>query len=204
MTIRRGQQWGDLGPVPAGAVRARSDAEVARIVRAARERGEMPPAVVLLGGDLMRAVGGTGDEARLEGDVARLPVDVVRVDAGGERAWFAAHLLARRSWWRGEVVAAMNAQHRGAWDVAPRGHPNDGRIDIVRVLPGMSLRDRWRARSRVVHGGHLPHPDIEVRTVANASIELARPARLWLDGEPWLTARELDLHVEPDALVVCV
>lgn len=204
MTIRRGQSWGDVGPVPAETVRVHTNAELTELVQRHRSSGGALPPVALLGGDLMRAVGGTGDEDRLRGDVALLPVDIVRATVGTEQRWFAAHLLARRSWWRGELVAAMNAQHLGRWDVAPRSHPNDGRVDIVRVSAGMSLRDRWRARTRAVQAAHVPHPDIEIRSTSTAHLQFERPMRLWLDGQLWTTASSVELTVEPDALLVCV
>ncbi|MCU1361125.1 MAG: hypothetical protein JWN99_2414 [Ilumatobacteraceae bacterium] len=204
MTIKKGQQWGDIGPVPADAVRVHDDGALADLVEQARLTDSVLPPMVLLGGDLMRAVGGTGDAGRLQGDVARLPVDVVRVVADGHQRWFVSHLVARRSWWRGEVVAAMNAQHLGRWDVAPRSHPNDGRVDLVRIAPAMSVRDRVRASSRAVQAAHVPHPDIEIRAVQTATVQFGQPLRLWLDGRPWITASSIELTVEPDALLVCV
>ena len=77
-------------------MRVRSDADAApRWSSSAPARdGEPPPRVALLGGDLMRAVGGTGDESRLDGEVPLLPVDVVRVEAGAETTWFVAHVVA--------------------------------------------------------------------------------------------------------------
>jgi hypothetical protein len=204
VTIKRGEPWGDVGPLPPGAVRVHSDAELADLVARSRaDRTALPP-VVLLGGDLMRAVGGTGDERRLDGDVARLVVDVVRATVDGESRWFVAHLVARRSWWRGELFAAMNAQHLGPWDVAPRSHPNDGRVDVMHVAASMSVRDRFRARSRAVRAAHIPHPDIEIRSTASTSLTFGRPLRLALDGRSWRTASSVELIVEPDALTVCV
>jgi hypothetical protein len=204
VTVRRGQPWGDVGPLPADAVRVRSDAELADLVMHSRSTDTELPSVALLGGDLMRAVGGTGDERRLAGDVARMTVDIVRVTAEGDTRWFVAHLVARRSWWRGELVAAMNAQHLGQWDVAPRSHPNDGRVDVVHVSATMPLRDRWRARSRAVHAAHVPHPDIQIRSTASTTLTFGRSLRLTLDGRPWTTSRSVELTVEPDALAVCV
>lgn len=193
-----------VGPAPADLRHVRSDAEIRALVVAARTTGAVIPPLGLLGGDLMRAVGGVGDPARFDGEVPTLPVDVVRVEAEPGTSWFVAHAIARRSWWRGELVAAMNVQHLGRWDVAPRAHPNDGRVDVVRVAATMPVRDRVHARGRLPLGTHLPHPDIEVRPSRSAEVRLARPARLWLDGERWGTARELRLTVEPDSLLVCV
>jgi hypothetical protein len=201
VTIRKGQQWGSVGPPPTGALEARTDAELRAIVETCRRDGRDIPPVALLGGDLMRSAGGTGASR----DVAlTAPIDVVRVEAAGERAWFVAHLVARRSWWRGEVVAAMNAQFRGTSDVAPRSHPNDGRVDLVRVTPGMSLRDRLQARSRLALGTHVPHPAIETRSVRTAALSFRRPLHVVLDGSRWLTTSEVTLTVEPDALMIVV
>ncbi len=204
MTIRRGEPWGTVGRAPAGTVHVHTNVELAALLQRHRSAHAPLPPVALLGGDLMRAVGGTGEESRLNGEVALLPVDIVRATIDAEHRWFAAHLVARRSWWRGELVAAMNAQHFGRWDVAPRSHPNDGRVDIVRVSPEMSLRDRWRARSRAVQAAHVPHPDIQIRSTNTANLQFARPMKVWLDGQVWTTASGLELTVEPDALLVCV
>ena len=205
VTIRKGEQWGTIGPAPDDIRVVHSDAEVRALVIAARAAGTELPPMALLGGDLMKTVGGTGDATRLQGDVPVLPIDVVRVESPGrDTTWCVAHLVARRSWWRDEIVAAMNAQHIGSWDVTPRGHPNDGRIDLVRVAASMSIRDRLQARRRLPQGTHVPHPDIEVRQVSSTTIELARATRIWIDGERWGSVTSITLTVEPDALLVVV
>jgi hypothetical protein len=212
MTIRRGEEWGTVGAPPDGLVRISDDAALGRLVNDHRSAGSQPPPVALLGGDLGRALGVRGDSPRIDaarteggGAVAILPVDVVRVDAAdGDVAWFVSHLVAVRSWWRGALVGALNGQYLGGWDVSPRAHPNDGRVDVVRVEASMSRRDRWRARGRLPHGLHLPHPAISIRQVASTSITLDRRTRLVLDGVPWIETDRFALTVEPDALTVVV
>lgn len=202
MTIRKGEPWGEPGPLPRHGVVVRSDREARQIVTAARRAGEPVPPLGLLGGDLCRTLGGAGDEDRLRsGEAMTLPVDLGAVLLDGRLHWFVAHLVAKRSWWRGRVVVAMNAQFLGAWDVAPRSHPNDGRLD---VFDGdLPLGQRWQARGRLKHGTHVPHPGIEERHVAALQIELARPTPIELDGEPVGLAQRLSLRVEADALA-CV
>jgi hypothetical protein len=198
VTIRKGETWGEPGALPPDGVVVRSDAEARAAVTAARRAGEPLPPLGLLGGDLCRAVGGTGDEARLRAGGVVLPVDVGAVLVDGRLHWFVAHLVARRGWWRGRVVAVMNAQHLGRWDVAPRGHPNDGRLD---VLDGdLPLGQRWQARRRLPTGTHVPHPGIEERHVSALQLDLPPGADVWLDGEPIGPARHLSIRVEPDAL----
>lgn len=198
MTIRKGEAWGEPGTLPPDGVVVRSDAVARAVVTAARRAGEAPPPLGLLGGDLCKAVGGTGDEARLREGGVVLPVDLGAVLVDGRLHWFVAHLVARRSWWRGRVVAVMNAQHLGPWDVAPRGHPNDGRLDVL--AGDLPLGQRWQARRRLRTGTHVPHPAIEERHVDVLQLELAPGTRVWLDGELLGPARNLSVRVEADAL----
>jgi hypothetical protein len=200
VTIRKGEPWGEPGALPADGVVVRSDAEARAVVTAARRAGTDPPVLGLLGGDLCRAVGGTGDEARLHDGGTLLPVDLGAVLVDGRLHFFVAHLVARTGWWRGRIVAAMNAQHLGEWDVAPRGHPNDGRLDVLEVGPGFGLGDRWKARSRLRTGSHVPHPGITERHVTALQVELAPGTKVWLDGDLLGPARSLAIRVEPDAL----
>lgn len=203
MTIRPGEAWGQAGALPPHGVVVRSDAEARAVVTAARRAGEPVPPLGLLGGDLCRTLGGTGDEERLRSDEAvQLPVDLGAVLLDGRLHWFVAHLVARHGWWRGRIVAAMNAQYLGTWDVAPRSHPNDGRLDVLDA--DLPLGQRWHARRRLPLGTHVPHPAIEQQRVQAVQIDMARPTPVELDGELLGPARTLSVRVEPDALVCVV
>lgn len=199
MTIRKNEPWGEPGALPPHGVVVRSDREANLVVTAARRAGTPIPPLGLLGGDLCRTLGGTGDEARLRSpDALTVPVDLGTVLIDGRLHWFVAHLVAKRSWWWGRAVVAMNAQYLGAWDVAPRSHPNDGLLD---VLDGnLPLGQRMQARHRLPLGTHVPHPGIEQRRTAAIQIELDRPTPIELDGAALGSARVLSMRVEPDAL----
>lgn len=203
MTIRKGEEWGTAGPLPEGGIVVRSDAEARDVVERHRRVGLPVPALGLLGGDLCRTLGGTGDEARLHTDQARqVPVDLGAALLDGRLHWFVAHLVVRRSWWSGRIIAAMNAEFYGAWDVAPHSHPNDGRLDTFDV--SLSLGDRWKARRRLRTGSHVPHPDIEERRVTAAQYELDAAMPVFLDGDDLGTVRRLSVRVEADALLCVV
>jgi hypothetical protein len=205
MTVRKGEGYGEPGILAEHGVVVHSDAEARRIVERARRSGERPPPLGLAGGDLCRTLGGRGDVARLRsGDAVRLPVDLGAVLVNGRLHWFVAHLVARRSWWRGPLLAAMNAEFLGDWDVAPRAHPNDGLLDIVVVGPGMNVMDRIKARRRLPTGGHVPHPAIEQSRRPAFQIEFDRPTQVWLDGERIGPATNLSVRIEPDALICVV
>jgi diacylglycerol kinase family enzyme len=204
VTVEKGRAWGEAGPLPEGGVVVHSDAEARAVVESARRDGRPVPPLGLAGGDLCRTLGGRGDAARLRSaDALRAPVDLGSVLIDGRQHWFVAHLVARRSWWFGRIVAAMNAEFLGAWDVAPRSHPNDGLLDVVDV-DGLGPADRLRARSRLPAGAHVPHPAIRQSRVPAVQVELDRPTPVWLDGERVAAARLLSIRIEPDALLCVV
>jgi diacylglycerol kinase family enzyme len=205
VTVRRGEGWGELGRLAEDGVVVHSDAEARRVVERARRAGERPPPLGLAGGDLCRTLGGRGDVNRLRsGEAARLPVDLGAVLVDGRMHWFVAHVVARRSWWHGPLLAAMNAEFLGDWDVAPRAHPNDGLLDMVVVDAAMTLTDRIQARRRLPTGGHVPHPAIQQSRRPAFQIEFDHPTGVWLDGERIATATNLSVRVEPDALICVV
>jgi hypothetical protein len=205
MTVRRGEIWGRTGRPPAGLVEVRSDAELHALVDRSRRANEPIPPVGLLGGDLCRTLGGVGSQERLHGEEAFIAtVDLGCALLDGRIAWFAAHAIARRSWWRGPIVAAMVAEYAGEWDLAPRGHPADGRFDLIEVDAAMGAAQRWKARRRLSTGTFVPHPAITTRTAANGAWELPAGQHVWLDGVDAGECRNLVVRVEPDAYTVCV
>jgi hypothetical protein len=207
MTIEKGQPWGrpasELGALDA--VTCHTDAAARAAVERAKRANDPVPPLVLLAGDLARTVGGGNDPGHATGpDAVALPCDLGSVLLDGRQYWFVAHLVARRSWWRGRIFAAMNAQFVGRWDVAPRGHPNDGRLDVLDVSPAMGVGERLKARRRLVTGSHVPHPAIDVTRVAAVQETFAPALNVWIDGVAMGPVRNLSLRVEPDAVTVIV
>ena len=205
MTVEKNRDWGEAAAgadLPADLVVVRSDAEARHVLEEARRTGADLPPLGLLGGDLCRTLGGRGDEARLRDAGTRATVDLGVALLDGRRHLFVAHLVLRRSWWRGRVTAVMNAQFVGPWDVAPRAHPGDGRLDVLDgdLGPG----DRWKARSRLATGTHVPHPGIAQSRPAAWTVELDRPTPAWIDGERVTEARRVAVRLEPDAVTVVV
>jgi hypothetical protein len=203
VTIERGQDWGRRVEWRSDVVEVASDAEAGALVTRLRRAGQPLPPLGLLAGDLRRTLGRPDRVARLDPEVSEFTVDLGAVTVAGEDRWFISHVVARRSWWRGEVVATMNAQFLDSWDVAPRGHPNDGRLDLVRVTD-MGVADRWKAWRRLPTATHVPHPGIEVRPISDLDLALSRPLTVYVDGASCGTADRLVVRLEPDALTVCV
>ena len=201
MTIRRGEDWGVRGPLVDGASAVSTDAELAALVAAARGVGLREAGLV--GGDLCRTVAGRGDRDRLRTTEARrLPIDVgtVALDGGAPRV-FVAHVIAGRRL-RGPVMAAMNAQFYGRWDVAPRAHPNDGRLDVLEAQ--LRAGDRWKAWRRLPRGAHVPHPGLAERRITEGEVTLGHAVPVRIDGRPAGRATTLQFRCVADALTVVI
>jgi len=195
--ISKGAPYGVPGEVPAGVVRVTSDAEARAALEQARRDRRPFPVLGLLGGDLRRTLGGAG--ADLAG--VRFTVDVGEAMIGGTMRLFVAHLVARNRWWTRAFVA-MNAQWRGAWNLGPRAHPNDGLLDTydARLPAGQLLA----VRPRLHHGAHLPHPGIKEARTAAIQVELERPLPVYLDGAKAGVTATLVVRIQPDAVEVVV
>ncbi len=203
MTIRKGEGWGRRAPLPPDGVVVHSDAEARSVVLAALREDRPLPTVGLLGGDLCRTLGGLGDVGRLHSEEAMtFPIDLGHATIDGRSDLFVAHLIARRSWWRGRAVAVMNAQWLGDWDLGPRSHPNDGLLDATDG--DLALGDRWVARRRARTGSHLPHPALRTVRSRAMSFDFAPPLDIRLDGVDVGRAAHLEVSVQPDALSVVV
>jgi hypothetical protein len=203
VTIEKGQPWGEAMALPGGSPVVRSDEALRALVEEHRRAGRPLPPVGLLGGDLHRTLGGVGNrEDRLwAGDAVGFPVDLGCALVDGRQHWFVAHLIARnRTWTR--AWAAFNAQWFERLNLAPRGHPNDGRLDIVDSRLSLGQVPVVARRARL--GAHLPHPGITTRRVAADQVELDRPLDVLADGVHLGRARTISVRLEPDALTVVV
>ena len=200
-----GADWGEAGEIPADALTAVNDAAAGDIVADARRANRAVPPVVLTGGDLARTLGvaqaGVGKGAAASAGT-RVVVDAGAALIDGRLHWFVAHLVARRSWWRGRLLVAANASFIGRWNAAPRSHPGDGRLDVFDANPRLSVR--LAARRRLPSGTHVPHPDITQRRTAAAQYDFDPALDIYLDGRRLARARTLSLRVEPGALEVWI
>ncbi len=211
MTIERGAPWGRRVAAPADLVTVGGDA----LLAAELARHDARP-VTVRSGDLARTLGVTSGRPGAHGEagertVNELPIDLIEVRLGDrdDIQMACAHVIARAPWnggggWRGPIVAVMNAEFYGAWDVAPRGHPNDGRVEVIEIDTSMSIRQRLTARRRALTGTHLPHPMITSRSVRTANWSFPRPLAVFIDGRPAGRTTSLTIEVRADAGVVYV
>jgi len=206
MTIRPGAPWGSEVPRPDGLVTVGSD----RSLAAALACADGPP-IAVGSGDLARTFGVSSQEQRAvdRATVIEFPIDLLQVRLGdaGEPVLACAHVIVRSPWtrghwFRGPILAVMNAEFFGDWDVAPRGHPNDGRAEVVAVDESMSVRHRLAARRRMHNGTHLPHPQVVTRSIRSGNWNFAHPLEVIVDGHRLGRAADLTVEVLPDAAIV--
>lgn len=199
MAIRRGGDWGEVSPAPSDLSWFTDDRSAASHVAETSDTR-----LGLQRGDMARTLGASGD-----GPTIRFTIDLLRLNWEGERGAGSALALAhvvvrRRRGWTGPIVAVMNAQYMGAWDVAPRGHPNDGRVELIEVDSTMSVGQRWIARRRLPLGTHVPHPSIRVSTRDRAEWTFDQELELVVDGVSMGGTRMLRFEMIPDGAEVWV
>lgn len=208
MVIGRGEDWGTSGVPDTGTPKAESDHE----------------ASLLLGAGCREFVVSHGDMARTIGAVVptdstafrRLPVDLTIVEfvprcsqSNGSAIVpipMLSHCLVRLPWWRGgllrgPVTVVCNAQFVKGRDVAPRGHPNDGAVDIIEFSAALSARERLRVLRRLRTGDHLPHPSIRTRRVTS-SRDVDVTGCVVVDGIRRGRGTIRSLRIEADAVIV--
>lgn len=209
MTIGKGGAWGREVERPTDLVVARDDADLAARLERRRADPAAPP-VAVRSGDLARTLGGTPVGGR--STINELPIDMVTVRLGDVEAparsvLACAHVVIRSPWWRGgwlrgRAVVVMNAEFIRDWDVAPRGHPNDGRVEVFEVDARFGVRQRLAARRRARTATHVPHPLITTRSVRAADWTFASPMTVLVDGVRIAAARDVAITVVADAAVV--
>jgi len=199
MTIGKGTEWGTQGVVPGGLIARTDDSLLAGDLIDGRD-------AMAVAGDMATTIGCS--RAAVAGAPGRrLPIDLLDVEfvhRGRRRASGAvSHVMIRRprrrgGSLRGDVHWIMNAQYFGGRDLVPRGHPNDGRMEVLTVGAGMGVRQRILAWSRARTGRHLPHPEISVRSVKEITVA-CRDHVVVVDGVSAGRVDEVTVLVRPDA-----
>jgi len=219
--IKPGEEWGGPTDEPPDLSVAGDDAALAEAVKASAAR---VPLVRFAphGSELARAIGLAPIPKDASPRGVALPVDAIVTDLGAAvntvivghvpdrlRAWHRSHVVTVEVDGRAlhdgpaTTVVIANGQFSGAADLAPRGHPGDGRLEIqVYAVP---RRERRAMRARLPTGTHLPHPRITTTTGRDVTVHVTgRALPVALDGRPLGRIRSLDLSVRHPALRLLV
>jgi hypothetical protein len=98
------------------------------------------------------------------------------------------------------VVVASGQFLRGA-DLAPRGHPGDGRVEVQ--IYALAARERRPMRARLGRGDHVPHPRITQAAGRRVRVRWARgPRPCEVDGRARPATDRLEIAVRPAAVRV--
>lgn len=198
MTIEKGKTWGTPSVMPTGTTRVGSDRDLA----VSRDS-----VVVVCGGDLWESLGRPVPKQPGE-QCQAVPIDrlTCSIFTGMSTTTLtaASHVRVGRWFGPGQLAILTNVGRIGPRIIAPRAHPNDGRLDLVVVDPGMPFMQRLRARRRMRSGTHVPHPQISTRTVE--VWEFLRRGRepLFVDGRRIRGWKSAAVSIESDDVVVLI
>lgn len=194
MTIRKGEEWGRKGIVPASFFIVEDDHD------AASQPANTPFA--LCRGDMYTALGNPRIPAHHQ-ECMLVPIDALTCSVtytnNAEETLHAFSHITIGSWWRGRHIVISNCGFISGLNIAPRSHPNDGECDVVSIANSMTLRQRVIARRRARTGTHVPHPDISIQRKTHVEIARETPQeRLSIDGVAVSNWRAIIIDVEPD------
>jgi len=206
MTIRKNEDWGSTVVRPENLVICETDAAASQLATDFYLQQKPMPAIAITRSSLSRTLGKEGSNVNSQ-KMQATPFDLIEVtfvDASMIEQIVLAmgYGLLRKSWWRGDIVAAMNTSFIGDWDCAPRSHPNDGKFDLLAVSSEMISTQRLIASRRLKLGTHLPHPQISVKQLTTFEADCSAKPNLYVDNRRFMTINQCKFRLLPDALTL--
>ena len=206
MTIRKNANWGSTVARPENLVICESDAAASQLVTEHYVQKQIFPAIAIAKSNLARALGSNGADVNAQ-IMQATPFDLIEIaftdDSNRQQKVLAlGYGLLRKSWWRSEIVAAMNTSFIGDWDCAPRSHPNDGKFDLVTVRTEMNPTQRLIALRRLRLATHLPHPQISVKQLTSFDADCSAKPNLYFDDRRFSCVNRCKFTLIPDALTL--
>jgi hypothetical protein len=101
---------------------------------------------------------------------------------------------------RATTVVVANGEYLRGFDVVPRGHPGDGRLEVH--VHALGVRQRRRMRARLRTGAHLPHPGIRIAQGTLVHVRWDRPVDLEVDGTKRGRRQDVVVRLDPQALTL--
>jgi putative lipid kinase YegS-like protein len=103
---------------------------------------------------------------------------------------------------RALCVIVANGQYLRGFDVVPRGHPGDGRLEVH--VYALEARERAPMQHRLTAGRHLPHPHITETSGRRVTVRFAGAVPWEADGQPRGKIAEATLGLVPGAVQILV
>ena len=157
--------------------------------------------IFLSGGDIARSLGNPVvpliGSACTEVTIDAMQCDITTGNSQSTRV-IAASSIVVGNFWKGRYLIVSNAGWLGDSNVAPRAHPNDGKVEMLTIASHMSLRQRFLARRKMHTGTHLPHPDLSSSQRATHTIDRQNGELLMIDGKNAGDWTSISIAVQPD------
>jgi len=206
MTIRKNEDWGSTVVRPENLVICETDAAASQLATDFYLQQKPMPAIAITRSSLSRTLGKEGSNVNSQ-NMQATPFDLIEVtfvDASmiEQKVLALGYGLLRKSWWRGDIVAAMNTSFIGDWDCAPRSHPNDGKFDLLAVNGEMKSTQRLIASRRLKFGTHLPHPQISMKQLTSFDADCSAKPNLYVDNRRFMSVNQCKFRLLPDALTL--
>ena len=206
MTIRKNEDWGSTVVRPEDLVICETDAATSQLATDFYLQQKPMPAIAITRSSLSRTLGKEGSNVNSQ-NMQATPFDLIEVtfvDASmiEQKVLALGYGLLRKSWWRGDIVAAMNTSFIGDWDCAPRSHPNDGKFDLLAVNGEMKSTQRLIASRRLKFGTHLPHPQISMKQLTSFDADCSAKPNLYVDNRRFMSVNQCKFRLLPDALTL--
>ena len=176
---------------------ATSDSEIAEFAAA----GE--PVIKLESGNIFRTLGGRGNASiHSSAENTMCEIDLGIVCFQGKEILFASHCSIRRSYFSTKGVLVMNSQFYKSRNLSVRGHPSDGKLEMITSRLG--IRQYFLAAKKSESGSHLPHPDIDTRSAASHTISNERELRIYCDGRLAGCSKDVTIGVDRRSIKVVI
>jgi hypothetical protein len=103
---------------------------------------------------------------------------------------------------RALCVIVANGQYLRGFDVVPRGHPGDGRLEVH--VYALESRERPPMQHRLTAGRHLPHPHITESSGRRVTVRWDHAVEWEADGQPRGEITEATLLLVPGVVNLIV
>lgn len=205
MPISPGSKWGEEIVPPIAFCSFKSDRELGTALRDNSLDARIQGVIQITAGDYVSLLG--LDDLKKRTTAIKILVDALAISYTdrhghthqdvcvgslhiGRKLSGPLHIVTNTGWWRGH-------------DIAPRAHPNDGKLDIVDVSRTMTARQRITAWRRSLVGTHLPHPHIAY-SQSDFYLWSGKLANLTIDGEKLGKVSRVQCRVQSDCTEITV
>ncbi|MFM8954990.1 MAG: hypothetical protein ACKOH9_04280 [Actinomycetota bacterium] len=205
MTIKRGQDWGQLVERPDRLHVFDDDSSFGSFLSDNRALDWSSMNFAILKSEAARDLGLSG--ARTDSSqMLRTSFDLIEVQAqvGDLRItrFLVGQAVLGNGFFRGRTVGVFNVSFHAGRDWAPRAHPNDGKMDVVEFAKDMKFAQRFAAYRKLKTGSHLPHPDVSYHQSTAYEYDDLRATRLTVDSLDLGAVKTCTFQVIVDAVTL--